>query len=156
MCYSEPLTAKGSPLYFWNNDYPSGPIRASSTSCSCSVEASSCNSQINVYFVHFELGDGGGSCSGNQNIEIEDKGSIHTCSQNSLFEITIKMTSLSSYITVMLNNAAAIGDGKFWLGFEGKRKIKKKHFQMSAVFMNLLNKNRKLLLNINFLPCFYM
>ena len=119
---SESLTATGAPLYTWNNDYPAGPIRATSTSCSCSVEVSSCNSQIKVYFVHFELSDGGGSCSNNQNIKIDDKGTIHTytCSENNNYEIITKITSSSNYITMTLDNAMGITDGKFWVGFEGK------------------------------------
>ena len=121
MCDSGSLTETGYPLYILNNDYPS-PIRHTSTSCSCSIEASSCNSQINVYFVHFELGDGGDTCTANQTIQIDDKGSIqtYTCLQNTDYEIKTKMTSTSNYITVSLNNAAGIQDGKFWLGFEGR------------------------------------
>ena len=122
MCKRGSLTATGAPLYTLNSDYPAGLIRASSTSCSCSVEASSCNSQITVYFVNFELGDGGGLCTGNQNMQIDDKGSIqtYTCSQNTNYGITTTMTSSSNYITMTLDNSAGIADGKFWLGFAGR------------------------------------
>ena len=122
MCESGSLTATGAPLYTWNIDYPAGFIRPLSTSCSCSVEASSCNSHITVYFVHFELGGGSGLCTGNQNMQIDEKGSIqtYTCSQNTNFGIITTMTSSSNYITVTLNNTSGINDGKFWLGFAGR------------------------------------
>ena len=138
MCDGGSMTATGTPLYTWNIDYPAGLIRDTSTSCSCSIEASSCNSQINVYFVHFELGDGGGLCNGKQNIEIGDKGSNHTytCSQNSNFEITTMMTSSSNYITVTLDNAAGISDGKFWLGFAGRCQINRNYCQTTIIFRN--------------------
>ena len=120
MCSPSTLTTTGSLLYIKNRDYPSA-IRAADTSCSCSVEVSSCSSQIKLYLVHFQLGDGGGSCSGTQQVQIDDDGTVQTltCSDNTDYEITLKLTSNSNYITVTQGNAGGVNDGYFWLGFEG-------------------------------------
>lgn len=110
----------GKPLYIKNTDYPS-PIRATETSMSCSIETSSCTSRVGVYFVHFELSDGGGACKGTQNLQIVDKGvtETYTCSDNMGYTINQKLTSTSNYLNLTLNNPDGITDGKFWIGFKG-------------------------------------
>ena len=110
----------GSISYLKNEDYPSA-IRAASRSCSCSVEVHDCSSRIKVYLVHVQLGDGGGSCTGTQQLQINDDGTVttFTCSDNTDFEITLKLTSSSNYITVTQRNSGGVNDGYLWLGFEG-------------------------------------
>ena len=107
MCASGSVSSTGNLLYLKNNDYPLY-IRATETSCKCSVETTSCASNINVYFRHFELDDGGGSCSGSQKIIINDNGtdSVFTCSDNTYYSITKMLTSSSNYLTVSLENTA--------------------------------------------------
>ena len=121
MCSASTLTKTGSLLYIKNQDYPSA-IRAADTSCSCSVEVGDCSSRIKVYLVHFQLGDGGGSCTGTQQLQIDDDGTVNTltCSDNTDYEITLKLTSSSNYITVTQGNSGGVNYyGYFWLGFEG-------------------------------------
>ena len=74
-----------------------------------------------MYFVHFQLADGSGSCTGNQKIEIDDKGTVHifTCHNNTGFSITQTLTSSSNYLQIALDNQNRIGEGTFWVGFEG-------------------------------------
>ena len=120
MCDNFSQTNTGAATYIWNQGYPT-KIRSTDTSCDCSVETTTCGEQIKVYFVHFELDDGGGACTDTQKIQIDDDGTEHTftCSQNTGYIITLKMTSTTNYITVTLDNAAGTNDGYFWLGFEG-------------------------------------
>ena len=120
LCDSVSLSETGFALYLTNQDYPSG-IRATETSCSCSVETASCSSKINVYFVHFQLVDVGGSCTGNQKIEIDDKGTVHTftCNNNIGYSIIQRLTSRSNYLKIALDNQSGTRDGHFWIGFEG-------------------------------------
>ena len=115
------LTATGSLLYIQNDGYPNN-ISASDTGGSCSVEVQDCSSQIKVYLVHFQLGDGKGSCTGTQQLQIDDEGTVQTltCSNNTDFEITLLLTSTTNYITVKLINSGGVNDGKFWLGFKGR------------------------------------
>ena len=121
MSASSSLTATGSLLYIQNQGYPN-TISASDTSGSCSVEVQDCSSQIKVYLVHFQLRDGGGSCTGTQQLQIGDDGTVQTltCSDNTDFEITLQLTSTTNYITVTLGNSGGVNDGYFWLGFEGR------------------------------------
>ena len=127
MSASSSLTATGSLLYIQNQGYPNNKISASDTSGSCSVEVQDCSSQIKVYLVHFQLGDGGGSCTGTQQLQIDDDGTVQTltCSDNTNFEITLKWTSSINYLTVTLGNSGRVNDGYFWLGFEGKMSVPK-------------------------------
>lgn len=120
MCTVGSNTRTGSLLYIKNRDYPS-VIRSTDTGCSCSIEAASCSSQIKVYLVHFQLRDGGQSCTGTQQVEIDDNGNIQrlTCSNNTDYEITMKMTSTSNYMNATLMNSGGTADGYFWIGFEG-------------------------------------
>lgn len=119
MCTSSTLTSTGSLLYIKNQDYPNA-IRAADKNCSCSVEVGDCSSRIKIYLVHFQLGDGGGTCTGTQQLQIDDEGTATTltCSANTDFEITLKLTSSSNYITVTQANPGGVNDGYFWLGFE--------------------------------------
>ena len=120
LCDSVSPSENGSALYLTNKDYPA-IIRSTETNCSCSVETRSCSSQINVYFVHVQLDDGGGSCTGNQKIEIDDQGVVHTftCYNNTGYSITQSLTSSSNYLKIALDNQAGTEDGHFWIGFEG-------------------------------------
>ena len=120
MSASSSLTATGSLLYIQNEGYPN-KISASDTSGSCSVEVQDCSSRIKVYLVHFQLGDGSGSCTGTQRLQIDDDGTAQTltCSDNTDFEITLQLTSTTNYITFTLGNSGGVNDGYFWLGFEG-------------------------------------
>ena len=122
---SASLQGIGSPLYIQNTDYPTGPIRAAETSASCSVETTSCSSQVKMFFVHFELSDGGGSCTGTQNLQVDDKDDFHTytCSDNTDYTIKWKLTSSSNYLNLTLNNTDGTNDGKFKIGFEGMFKL---------------------------------
>ena len=125
MCTTLSETTTGLPLYLYNKDYPSH-IRPTDTSCSCSVETARCASQVNVYFVHFELADGRRSCTGTQKIKITDNETdqTFTCSENTYNTITLKMTSSSNYLTISLDNSAGTADGYFWIGFEGRHEPK--------------------------------
>lgn len=118
MCSSVTLTDTGSALYFQNADYPS-PIRSVETNCVCSIQTTSCTSQIKVYLVHFELDDGGG-CTDAQKLQINDTGTIHTltCSDNTDYTLTHQLTSTSNYITATLDNSAGTNAGRLWIGFE--------------------------------------
>ena len=120
MCGSGSSTSTGEPLYIQSFDYPDTSIRSSDTSCSCSVEANSCSSQIKVYFVHFQLSEAGG-CPGTQKIQINDNGTVYdyTCADNTGYEIKSILTSSSNYLTVALDNPDAINGGYFWMAFEG-------------------------------------
>ena len=120
MCSSATESSTGSPLYLYNTDYPN-PIRSTETSCSCSVETSSCTSRINVYLVHFELDDGNGACTDTQTLEINDEGGNQTltCSDNTDYTITLQKTSTINYVTVTLDNSAGTNAGYAWIGFEG-------------------------------------
>lgn len=115
---TEKVTRKS--LYIKNREYPNAVIPPE-RSCSCSVETESCSSQIRVYFIHFQLGDGGESCKGKQKIEIDDNENIRTftCANNSAYEITLKMTSSSNYMTISFVNPDSVQDGYVWIGFEG-------------------------------------
>ena len=122
MCTAEAKTATGSLLYLKNQDYP-WEIRADETSCTCSIETKSCDSQIKVYFLHLDLSNGSpGVCNPNQKIFITDKETAHTytCSDDNDYVITLKMTSTSNYITIHLDNPDSVNDGHLWLGFEGR------------------------------------
>ena len=121
MSASSSLTATGSLLYIQNQGYPN-KISASDTSGSCSVEAKDCSSKIKVYLVHLKLGDGGGSCTDTQQLQIDDGGTVQTltCSDNTNFEITLQLSSSTNYLTVALGNSCGVNDGYFWLGFEGR------------------------------------
>ena len=120
ICDSAALIDTGSVLYLINSGYPSS-VRSTDTYCSCSVETTSCSSKINVFFVHVQLADGDGSCTGNQKIEIDDKETINTftCNNNTGYSITHTLTSSSNFLKVALNNLAGTDDGHFWIGFEG-------------------------------------
>ena len=113
-------TSTGNLFYLKNQDYPS-TIKASEASCTCSVEATSCTSNINVYFVHFELDDGSGSCTDTQKFILNDNGieSTFTCSNNTYYSITKKLTSSGNYLTVSLENLAKVYAGYFFTGYEG-------------------------------------
>ena len=121
MCASGSVTSTGNLLYLKNNDYPLY-IRATETSCTCSVETTSCASNINVYFRHFELDDGGGSCTDSQKIIINDNGtdSVFTCSDNTYYSITKMLTSSSNYLTVSLENTAGVNAGLVFTEYEGR------------------------------------
>ena len=120
LCGSVSLSETGSALYLANMDYPS-TVRATVKNCSCSVETTSCSSKINVYFVHVQLANVNGSCTGNQKIEIDDKKTINkfTCNNNTGFSITQVLTSSSNFLKVAFNNQAGTANGQFWIGFEG-------------------------------------
>ena len=120
ICASGSGTSTGSLLYLTNIDYPA-KIRDTETNCTCSVETTSCTSNINVYFVHFQLDDGSGSCTDSQKIIINDNGteSIFTCSDNTGFSIIQKLTSLGNYLTVSLENTEVVRAGYFFTGYEG-------------------------------------
>ena len=120
ICASGSGTSTGSLLYLKNNDYPHH-VRATETSCTCSIETTSCTSNINVYFVHFELDYGSGACTGTQKIIINDKGTLitFTCSDNTDYYITKKLTSLGNYLTVSLENTDGVEAGYLFTGYEG-------------------------------------
>ena len=121
MCASDPGTSTGNLLYLTNKAYPAS-ILATETSCTCSVETTSCTSNINVYFVHFQLDDGLGSCTDTQKIIINDNGteSTFTCSDNTGFSITKKLTSSGNYLTVSLENTDGVEAGYLFTGYEGR------------------------------------
>ena len=121
VCASGSETTTGDLLYLKNLGYPS-KIRNVDTNCTCSVETTSCTSNINVYFVHFELNAGIESCTDAQKITISDNGteSIFTCSDNTGYNITRKVTSSSNYLTVSLENTAVVEAGYFFTGYEGR------------------------------------
>ena len=114
MCASESGTSTGNLLYLKNNDYPI-IIRASETSCTCSVETTSCTSNINVYFVHLSL-------TGTQKIIINDNGTekTFTSSDNTGYSITQMPTSSGNYITVSLENTDGMNAGYLFTGYEGR------------------------------------
>lgn len=120
MCSSFFNTTVDSSFYVWNQDYPN-QIRDTDTSCSCSIEALSCSSQIRVRFVHLQLSDGGETCSEKKKIEIHDNEIVRTftCSNNNDYEITEAMTSSANYLTIALDNPGGVEGGSFWIGFEG-------------------------------------
>ena len=123
MCTTESKTETGNLLYLKNQDYPQ-QIRVDETSCTCSVETKSCESQIKLYFLHLDLSNGSpGVCNPNQKIVITDQETTHTynCSDDNNYVITLKLTSTSNYITVQLDNPDGVNDGHFWLGFEGRK-----------------------------------
>ena len=114
----------GNLLYLKNQEYPH-PIKTDETGCSCSIEAKSCDSQINVYILHLDLSNGTpGVCNSNQRIIITDRDTTHTytCSDDNNYVITKKMASTSNYITVQLDNPDGVNDGHVWIGFEGRAK----------------------------------
>ena len=114
----------GNLLYLQNQEYPN-PIKADETSCICSIEAKSCDSQINVYILQLDLSTSThGVCNPNQRIVISDRETTHTytCSDDNDYVITLKMTSTSNYITIQLDNLDGVNDGHVWLGFEGRAK----------------------------------
>ena len=121
MCASGSATSTGNLLYLKNKDYPSN-IRASETSCTCSVETMNCTSNINVYFIHFELDYGSGSCTHTQKITINDGGTDYTftCSDNTDFSITKRLTSSGNYLRVLLENTAGVNAGYVLTGYEGR------------------------------------
>ena len=121
ICHSGFWTSTGGLLYLKNIDYPV-EIRASETSCTCSIETTSCTSNINVYFVHVELDYGLGSCTDSQKIIINDKGTeiTFTCSGNTGYSITKKLTSSGNYLTVTLENTAGMYAGYLFTGYEGR------------------------------------
>ena len=121
ICDSGSGTSTGSLLYLKNNAYPAS-LRATETSCTCSVQTTSCTSNINVYFVHFQLDDGSGLCTDSQKIIINDKGTeiTFTCADNIGYSITKKLTSLGNYLTVSLENTAGMNAGYFFIGYEGR------------------------------------
>ena len=123
MCESGSGTGTGNLLYLKNNDYPIN-IRDAETNCTCSVETTSCTSNINVYFVHFELGDDG-PCTDTQKIIISDNGteSTFTCSNNTGFSITQTLTSSGNYLTVSLENTAGEAVGYVFTGYEGRLSV---------------------------------
>ena len=114
-------TTTGKLLYLKNNDYPMY-IRATETSCTCSVETTSCTSNINVFFVHFQLDDAGGACTDSQKIMINDNGTerTFTCSDNTYYSITKKLTSSGNYLTVSLENTDWVEAGYLFTGYEGR------------------------------------
>lgn len=120
MCTVSSNSSIGSLLYIMNRDYPS-PVRSTDTSCSCSIEAANCSSRINVHLVHFQLEDGGGSCTGTQQFQIDDNGNIQplTCFNNTDYTISLKMTSDSNYMNVTFMNPGGSSESYFWIGFEG-------------------------------------
>ena len=120
ICASGSGTSTGSLLYLKNNAYPAS-IWVAETTCTCSVETTSCTSNINVYFVHFELDDGSGSCTDSQKITINDHGteSTFTCSNNTGYSIIQKLTSSGNYLTVSLVNTEMVPAGYFFTGYEG-------------------------------------
>ena len=74
MCTTEAKSETGTLLYLKNQDYPQ-QIRGDGNSCTCSIEAKSCDSQVNVYILHLDLSNGSpGVCNPNQKIVITDKG----------------------------------------------------------------------------------
>ena len=120
ICASGSGTSTGNLLYLKNNAYPAS-IWVAETSCTCSVETTSCTSNINVYFVHFELDDGSGSCTDSQKIIVNDNGteSTFTCSDNTGYSIIQKLTSSGNYLTVSLVNTEMVPAGYFLTGYEG-------------------------------------
>lgn len=121
MCDYSSLETIGEPLYIANLDYP-GAVRSINTQCSCSVETSSCTAKINVYFVHFQLQDGGNSCIGNQTLEINDNGNTASfnCFSNTNYNISRIMTTSTNYLTASFLNPFGVSDGHMWIGFECK------------------------------------
>ena len=123
MCASGSAPTTGNLLYLKNDAYPAS-IRAAETSCTCSVETTSCTSNINVYFLHFELDDGG-SCTDTQKIIINDNGTENTftCSDNTGFTINKTLTSSGNYLTVSLENTDEVIAGYIFTGYEGRLKL---------------------------------
>ena len=121
MCEAGSGASTGNLLYLKNNDYHRH-IRATETNCTCSVETTSCTSNINVYFVHFELDDGGGACTDTQKIIVNDNGTeiTFTCSDNTYYSITKKLTSSGNYLTVSLENTDGVAAGYVFTGYEGR------------------------------------
>ena len=113
MCASESGTSTGNLLYLKNIAYPAS-IGATETSCTCSVETTSCTSNINVYFVHLTL-------NATQKIKINDNGAENTyaSSDNTDFAITQMLTSSGNYITVSLENTDGMNAGYLFIGYEG-------------------------------------
>ena len=112
----------GSTIYLQNSGYPS-PISSSETNRSCSVETTSCSSQITILSVHFQLDDGSGTCTGNQKFHLDDgKGNIvtYTCDDNTLYSISTLITVDSNYLKISLDNPDGVNDGYLWLGIKGK------------------------------------
>ena len=121
MCSVVSQTVKGVPVYLQNHNYPD-PMRSVDRRCSCSVQTSISTSKIRVYFVHFQLTDGGGLCSGKQSLTLNDNGRnfTWTCADNTYYTITELMESDTNYIAITLDNPEGQDDGYVWIGFEGK------------------------------------
>ena len=118
-CTDMSLTATGTLLYLNNKEY-SNPIRLDESHCTCSIETKSCDTQINVYFLHIDL-----KCKPNQKVVITDRDTTHTytCADNNNYNITLRMTSTTNYITILLDNPNSVIDGHIWLGFEGRTNL---------------------------------
>ena len=135
-CSTESTTVTGNLLYLQNQEYPN-PIRTDETSCTCSIEAKNCDSQINVYILHLDLSNGSpGVCNPNQRIIITDGDATHTytCSDDNDYVITLKMTSMSNYITVQLDNPDGVNDGHVWLGFEGREEKSNSQTNINSIY----------------------
>ena len=72
--------------------------------------------------MHFQLDDGGNTCSDTQNLEVNDSGTTltFTCSDNTDYSISVKATSTLNYLTVTFGNPSGTNAGRIWIGFEGK------------------------------------
>ena len=123
MCSTTSVADIGIPLYLYNKDYPSS-ISSSDTQCSCSVETTDCGSQIDVYFVDFQLAGGDEMCtSASQQLHIQENSNTMTleCFNDTGYSITKKLTSDSNYLTITLENQDKINKGHFWMAFKGKK-----------------------------------
>ena len=121
-CGASQATETDSTIYIQNSDYHAA-IRSSETNCACSVETTSCSSDITTLAVHFQLADGSGTCTGNQKFHLDDgKGNIatYTCDNNTLYSISTLLTVDSSYLKITLDNAGGVNDGYLWLGIKSK------------------------------------
>ena len=121
-CDATQATDTGSAFYLHYSDYPA-TIRSSEINCACSVETTSCSSQINIRSIHFQLTDGSGACTGSQKLHIDDgKENVvtYTCNDNGLFAISILHTVNSNYLKITLDNPDGTSDGYLWLGIAGK------------------------------------
>lgn len=124
MCALGTFADTGKLLHLYNRGYPES-ILSSDKYCSCSVETTKCGSKINVYLIHFQLYEGGELCTGQQQVHIDDNGRTHilTCYNNTYYSLKKKLTSVTNYLTITLENESQINGGYIWIAFEGRRYI---------------------------------
>ncbi|XP_053381189.1 uncharacterized protein LOC123561349 [Mercenaria mercenaria] len=126
------LTSGDAPLYLTNENYPS--VTTGSTSCSCSLEAYSCSSSINMYILDADLYLDTSACY--QTLEFLDGSNktLHTigCESHDLDHIE-SSTASSHYLKIdFINNSTSNQEGYFFIGLEAS--VSGESFSLSCSF----------------------